>query len=269
MPDDQLTPSTFLLGELRRARTAAGLSQEEFGKAINYSASLVSAVENGQRPPAGDYLAAVDSALDTGGLFERLSQGLAGFGQTPVWFRDWLIIEREATLIRWFEPLVVPGLLQTKAYAHAIIAGSGVVDAVDVDQWVTTRLERQDLLSAPKPPTLIAIIDEGVLRRCVGSRAIMAEQCEFLLESAAQSHIQIHMIPSSAGAHAGLAGAFTLAKARDFEAAHLDGQLDAQITGHRDEIDRLSRTWEQIRGESLPKGLSLRLIEDVAKTWQI
>jgi transcriptional regulator with XRE-family HTH domain len=268
MPEDQVSPSAFLLGELRRARTAAGLSQEDLGKAINYSGSLVSAVENGQRPPTRDYLVAVDAALTTGGLFERLSNGLASFERTPVWFRDWLIIEREATLIRWFEPLIVPGLLQTKAYAHAIIAGSGMVDAADVDQRVTTRLERQSLLTAPKPPTVITILDEGVLRRCVGSSAIMAEQCQFLLESTAQPHTQIFVVPSSAGVHAGLGGAFTLARARDFDAAHLDSPLQAQITGRRDDIDSLTRRWEAIRGESLPRALSLKLIEDVAKTWQ-
>ncbi|MEU4245264.1 DUF5753 domain-containing protein [Actinoplanes sp. NPDC026619] len=199
--------------------------------------------------------------------FHRRS-GIAGFDRSPVWFRDWLIIEREATLIRWFEPLIVPGLLQTKAYAHAIIAGSGMVDAADVDLIVTARLDRRDLLAAPKPPTLIAIVDEGVLRRCVGSPAIMAEQCQFLLEASAHPHMQIYVAPSSAGVHGGLGGAFTLAKARDFDAAHLDSPLHAQITGRRDDIDSLTRRWEAIRGESLPRALSLELIEDVAKSWQ-
>jgi transcriptional regulator with XRE-family HTH domain len=266
--DDQVSPSLFLLGELRRARHATGLSQEEFGKAINYSGSLVSAVENGQRPPTRDYLVAVDAALDTGGLFGRLANGLVGFDQAPVWFRDWMIIEREATLIRWFEPLVVPGILQTKAYAHAIIAGSGLVELADIDQLVSARLDRQSLLAGPKPPTLIAILDEGVLRRCVGSSEIMSEQCHFLLESAAQPHVQIDLIPTSAGVHAGLGGAFTLAKARDFEVAHLDSPLQAQITDRRADVDTLARMWEAIRGEALPRTLSLQLIEEVARTWQ-
>jgi transcriptional regulator with XRE-family HTH domain len=106
MPDELVSPSTFLLGELRRARSSAGLSQEDLGKTINYSGSLVSAVENGQRPPTRDFLVAVDGALQTGGLFERLQSGLASFDQAPVWFRDWLIIEREATLIRWWASFV-------------------------------------------------------------------------------------------------------------------------------------------------------------------
>lgn len=268
MSEDQGSPSTFLLGELRRARSAAGLSQEDLGKTINYSGSLISAVENGQRPPTHDYLVAVDTALHTGGLFERLQNGLASFDQAPIWFRDWLIIEREATLIRWFEPLVVPGILQTKAYAHAIIAGSGLVDPEEIDQRVASRLDRQSLLAGPKSPTLIAIVDEGVLRRRVGSSEIMAEQCRVLLEFGARPHTQLHVVPASAGGHAGLGGAFTLAKARDFEAAHLDNPLQAQITGRRDDIDSLTRSWEAIRGEALPRALSLDLIKEVARTWQ-
>jgi len=268
MSEDQVSPSTFLLGELRRARSAAGLSQEDLGKTINYSGSLVSAVENGQRPPTRDYLVAIDGALRTGGLFERLQNGLAGFDQAPVWFRDWLIIEREATLIRWFEPLIIPGILQTKAYAHAIIAGSGMVDSDEIDQRAATRVDRQSLLTGTRPPTLIAIVDEGVLRRRIGNPEVMAEQCRLLLDLGTRPHVQVHVVPRSAGVYAGLGGAFTLAKARDFEAAHLDNPLQAQIAGRSDDIDSLTRRWEAIHGEALPRPLSLDLIKEVVRTWQ-
>jgi transcriptional regulator with XRE-family HTH domain len=170
------SPSTFLLGELRRARSAAGMSQEDLGKTINYSGSQVSAVENGQRPPTRDYLAAIDGALHTGGLFERLQSNLANFDQAPVWFRDWLLIEREATMIRWFEPLVVPGLLQTEDYTRAIIEGARLIGAAEVEQRVATRMERRRILESANPPNLITLIDESALRRCVGSSAIMAVQ---------------------------------------------------------------------------------------------
>jgi transcriptional regulator with XRE-family HTH domain len=253
--------------ELRRARAAAGLSQEDLGKSINYSGSLVSAVENGQRPPTRDYLVAVDAALDTGGLFERLLNGLVSIDKAPVWFRDWVIIEREATMIRWFEPLIVPGLLQTKDYAHAIIAGSGVVDSSEVDDLVTARLERQALLATERPPTLIAIIDEGVLRRCIGTPPIMAEQCQHLLDCGSRPHLHIHVVPASVGVYAGLGGAFILAKARDFEAAHIYGQLHAQTKDGPRDIDRLARAWEVIRSEALPRSLSHELIKEVGRTW--
>jgi transcriptional regulator with XRE-family HTH domain len=263
-----ISPSAFLLGELRRARSTAGMSQEDLGRTINYSGSQVSAVENGQRPPTRDYLVAIDGALHTGGLFERLQSNLANFDQAPVWFRDWLVIEREATLIRWFEPLVVPGILQTQAYAHAIIAGSGLVDYDEIAQRVAARLDRRPLLTQPKPPTLIAIMDEGVLRRPIGGPEIMIEQFELLLEFGLRPHVHVHVVPADAGAYGGLGGPFTLAKGREFEAAHIDGPLRAQITGRPDDLDRLGRRWEAIRGVALPRSQSLNLIKELAESWR-
>jgi transcriptional regulator with XRE-family HTH domain len=266
--DGRQSASGFLVGELRQARAAAGLSQEDLGRAINYSSSLVSAVENGQRPPSSDYVVAVDRALSTGGLFERLLSGLVSLDRAPVWLRDWIIFEREATLLRWFEQSLVPGLLQTEAYARAILEGGGLLDPVEIEQRVASRMERQRVLDTPRPPSFIAIIDEGVLRRPVGSAGLMAEQCEHLLRMAERPLVQVHVIPATVGAHAGMAGAFILAKGPDFEAAHLDNPLNAQIVDRRDSIDRLIRRWEAVRGEALPRTLSIELIREVAKTWQ-
>jgi transcriptional regulator with XRE-family HTH domain len=263
-----MTASSFLLAELRRARSAAGMSQEDLGKVINYSSSLVSAVENGQRMPTREYVVSVDRALKTTGLFERLLGSLAVLDQAPLWFRDWLIIEREATLLRWFEPLIVPGLLQTEAYAQAIMAGAGLLDAEEAAARVSARIERQSVLTKPQPPALIAILDEGILHRPVGPPDVMAGQCEHLLSCADQAHIRIHVVPSAAGAHAGLAGAFIIAKGRDFEAVYIDNPWQAQILDRGEAIDSLAARWEAVRGEALPRKLSADLIKEAVKQWQ-
>jgi transcriptional regulator with XRE-family HTH domain len=266
--DGDMSASGFLVSELRRARAAAGFSQEDLGKAINYSSSLVSAVENGQRPPTREYLAGVDKTLGTGGLFERLLHGLVSIDRAPVWLRDWVIFERGATLIRWFQPLLVPGLLQTEAYARAVLEWGGLLDPTAVEKSLASRMERQDILAKPRPPQFVAIVDEGVLHRLVGSPSIMAEQFERLLKAVEQPHVHIHVVPAAAGAHAGLAGAFILAKSREFEAAHLDNSLRAQVVDRRDEIDTLIAKWEAIRGEALPRTQSIELMKDVARKWQ-
>jgi hypothetical protein len=210
----------------------------------------------------------VDKALSTGGLFERLLSTLVSIEQAPVWFRDWLKVEREATLIRWFEPMIVPGLLQTRAYAHAIIAGARLVGEAEVKQLVTTRMQRQGLLTRPRPPDLIAIIDEGALRRKVGGADVMAAQCEHLLACAEQPTIQIHVVPAEAGAYAGLAGAFALAKGSDFETAHLETPWQSRVSDQQNAIDSLIRRWEGIRGEALPRTQSIELIKEVGTAWQ-
>jgi transcriptional regulator with XRE-family HTH domain len=263
-----MSASSFLLGELRRARTAAGLSQEDLGKAINYSASLVSAVENGQRPPTHEYVASVDKRLNTGGLFERMVSELVSLDRAPIWLRDWIIFEREATLIRWFQPLLVPGLLQTEAYARAVLEWGGLLDTSEAEKSVVSRMERQAVLTKPQPPQFIALVDEAVVRRLVGSPSIMVEQCERLLKCAEQPNVSVQVVPASAGGHAGLAGPFILAKSREFEAAHLDNSLQAQVIDRRDAVDTLVRKWEAIRGEAFSRMQSIEMIKKAAEAWQ-
>ena len=268
MAEKPISASNFLVRELRHARSAAGLSQEDLGKSINYSSSLISAVEQGQRPPTEDYLALVDGALGTGGLFGRLLKDIVSLDQAPVWFRDWIVFEREATLIRWFQPSLVPGLLQTEAYARAVLEWGGLMEPAEVEQRVASRLGRQEILARPRPPQFVAIIDESVLHRPVGGAAVMAEQCERLIADAQRPHIAVHILPVAAGGHAGLAGAFTIAKSDELQVAHVDNNVDALITDKRDVVDTLMAKWEALRGEALPRGQSIELIKDVAKTWQ-
>ena len=264
---EQISASGFLVRELRQARTGAGMSQEDLGRAINYSSSLVSAVENGQRPPMTEYLMSVDRALNTGGLFERLLTDLVSIDRAPVWLRDWIVFEREALLLRWFQPLLVPGLLQTEEYARAVLEWGGLLDPGEVERSVASRMERQEILDRPKPPHFIAIIDESVLRRFVGSTEIMAAQCDHLTASAERNNVYLHVLPASAGAHAGLAGAFILAKAPGYEVAHLDNNLRAVVVDQRDPVDTLIRKWEALRGEALPRSQSIAKIKEAATSW--
>jgi transcriptional regulator with XRE-family HTH domain len=102
------TAAAFLVAELRRARVRRGWSQEELAKAVNYSPSMVSAVELGQQPPTPKYLGLVDKALDTGGIFGRMITDLVALDKAQVWQRGWRTIVEQATKLRWFEPVTFP-----------------------------------------------------------------------------------------------------------------------------------------------------------------
>lgn len=180
MAGEQKTAAGFLIGELRRARTGRGMSQEDLGKAINYSGSLVSAVELGQQRPSPDFLTRVDKALDTGGIFGRMLEDLVSHDPTQPWLRPWLAVEREATALRQYEPLHVPGLFQTEAYARAVFASGELLDAQEVEKRVAARMERQAIFTRRNPPHIVAIVDESVLRRAVGERSVMREQLLYL-----------------------------------------------------------------------------------------
>ncbi|MEU4338682.1 helix-turn-helix transcriptional regulator [Micromonospora lupini] len=248
--------------------TGLGLSQDDFGRGIGYSGSHVSSVETGGRPPTKEYMRAVDAHHETGGRFQRMLERLGRLDAEPAWLREWIEFEREATTLRWFELAYVPGLLQTERYARATLAG-GRFDAEDADRIVASRLERQSILHRPRPPQLIAVLDEAVLRRSVLDQpGLMVEQCEHLAKLAAVEHVQVHVVPADAGMYLGLAGQFIIAEMPDgARVAHADNQLIAQFVDAPTDVAKLAKTWEIVRNEALPRRQSIELIERVAKSW--
>lgn len=267
MTRGRMSALEFLGSELRRARKDRSLSQEDLAQQINFSSSLVGMVEIGHRTPSLDFLTRVDAALESGGLFERLLT-LVKAEAAPPWLREWISVEQEATLIRWFEPSLVPGLVQTEAYARAVLSGGGMLRPSEVEQRVTSRLERQSVLSRDQPPEFVAVVDEVVLRRGIGEPAVMTGQFEHLLRVTELAHVHLHVVPAGVGMHPGLAGAFILAKSPEGgEVAHLDTPLRAYVTDQPEDVDSLQRRWEKLRGEALPRRASRELIRELAKSW--
>lgn len=186
----------------------------------------------------------------------------------PVWFRPWVDLEREAVTLRSFELAWVPGLLQTEAYARATLAG-GVLAPDAVAEFAEARMNRQAILSRDGGPLLIAVLDEGVLRRRVGDdRALMASQLARLLGFAEMGSVQLHIVPADAPSYPGLDGPFTIADLPDgSRVAHVDSAAQAQILDQTSELVSLERRWERIRGEALPRGRSLDLLREAAASW--
>ncbi|MEV0426637.1 helix-turn-helix transcriptional regulator [Micromonospora sp. NPDC050495] len=184
------------------------------------------------------------------------------------WFRPWAELEQDAISIRSCEPLVVPGLLQTEAYARAVLATGGLVPPAEVERILASRLQRQVILAAEAPPQLIAVIDEMVLRRLVGGRVVMFGQLTHLAAMAEQEHVQVRVIPADGPWHTGLAGTFMLARLPDgTEVAYLDNQLRGEIVSDPLDVATLGRRWESISGEAFPRRKSIELIREVATTW--
>ena len=186
----------------------------------------------------------------------------------PVWFRPWQEIEREAVSLRSYQSVVLPGLLQTEAYARAVLTGAGMLPRADLDRHITARLARQGILRREDPPQFTAVIDEGVLRRPVGGPETMREQLHALVAACAEPHVRIHVVPSSVGAYAGLNGPFVVAACPDHRlAGYLDNQLQGQVVSDVDEIAAIMAAWENVRGEALSHWQSVDLIREVAETW--
>ncbi|MET7808984.1 DUF5753 domain-containing protein [Micromonospora chersina] len=186
----------------------------------------------------------------------------------PAWFRPWAEIEREALALRSFQLAWVPGLLQTKAYALATLVGEALTPA-EADGLAEARLSRQSILRRERPPLLVAVIDEGVLRRTLdGDRALMREQCEHLAVQAALPNVALFVVPADVGMYSGLGGPFTIAELPEgARVGHVDGQAQAQIIDRAADVATLDRRWERIRGVALSRAQSLELIREAAASW--
>jgi transcriptional regulator with XRE-family HTH domain len=155
MPNDAEragTPAGVFGAELRYYRTRAGMSQKDLASLVNVSHDVISKIETGERPPAEDFPPRLDAIpeLDTRGELTRLWGHLKkGHKQRAYgWFERWADIEAAATALRWYEPLVVPGLLQTEDYARVILSMRPGGEEDDLDAHVAARLARQAVLGA-------------------------------------------------------------------------------------------------------------------------
>ena len=266
------TPRQVFGAMLRYYRERAGLSRTDLARQISKSVSLIQAIELGHRAATADVTEDLERVLPADGALTRLREEIGdglGYQAYPSWFQEWLASEREAKKLRWFEPLLVPGLLQTEDYARAVFrARFGITDE-EIDEQVAARLKRQEILVRSEPPALWVILDESVLRRPVGGRYVMREQVRHLIEAAQCPHVSIQVISARAGAHRGLwAGAFIIA---DFDEAPTVGYQETacqgQLVDRREDVVALTDCWDTLVREALPWAASQALLEEAAKSW--
>ncbi|WFF09129.1 helix-turn-helix transcriptional regulator [Micromonospora sp. WMMD1076] len=264
-----MSPYEFLLREIRLARTAANLTQDGLGERIHFSPQKVSAIETGRAPLTAELINLIDDATAGAGRLVRMWDDLVKDGSAPTWLREWIEIEREAVALRWYEPAFVPGLLQTEAYARAVLGAGGLLQVDEVEGRVQSRLERQSILTRERPPSLYAVIDDAVLRRTVGGdRELMRAQLEHLAACAERPHVHIHVVQAGNELYLGLAGAFIIAEMADaVRYAHLDHQVRAQFVDRPDDIATVQAAWDAVCGEQLPRRHSLDVIKEAVKTW--
>jgi hypothetical protein len=219
----------MLLGaNLRRLREAQGVTREDAGWKIRSSGSKISRMELGrvgfkERDVADlltlygladgeerDRLLALARKANTPAWWHRYGDVL------PNWFQSYVGLEVDAEAIRGYEVQFVPGLLQTREYARAVVLlGHRSADTQEIDQRVDLRIARQQVLNRPDPPQLWLVIDESALRRPVGGVKVMRGQLEALLEAARLPNIRLQVVPFQAGGHAAAGGAFSILRFPD------------------------------------------------------
>jgi hypothetical protein len=201
-------------------------------------------------------------------LRDEIGDGL-GYQAYPSWFQDWLVSEREAKKLRWFEPLLVPGLLQTEDYARAVFSTRFGVTDEEIQEQVAARIKRQEILARDNPPALWVIVDESVLHRPIGGRYVMREQVGHLIQAARRPHVSVQVISSSVGAHRGLwAGGFAIADFGDAPTvSYQETTCQGQFVDRREDVGTLVECWDTLVREALPWAASQALLEEAAKSW--
>jgi hypothetical protein len=213
----------MLGGHLRRMREAARISRADAGWQIRASESKVSRMELGR---VGFKERDVSDLLDLYGLQDEQERSRlmelaraannpgwwSRYGDVmPSWFANYVGLEVAAKLIRTYEVLFVPGLLQTETYARAVVQlGKAYLPPDEIDQRVALRVTRQQILTRADPVRLWVVIDEAVLRRPIGGREAMCEQIEHLLKVSQLPNITLQVMPFSSVGYPGAGGAFSI-----------------------------------------------------------
>lgn len=262
--DPENNPAQYLGERLKHARLAAGFStQEALAARMGYDRTLVVKVERGTIPPTVDVLTAWYQACGLPGIPPDWVAGMAKRSAvaTPMWFERWLQAEREATILRYWQPLIVPALFQTAEYARAVllVAQNDTSDEA-INALVSERLERRAIFAQPEPPNTVVVLDENVLRRLIGSPQIMYDQLTELAELSTRPYVSVEIVPTTTGANAGLSGGLNIASGNDGpDLVYMDA-LRGQTLDEMEFVRHAAVTFDRVRGDALPRGQSRDLI---------
>ncbi|MDX3249332.1 helix-turn-helix transcriptional regulator [Streptomyces sp. ME18-1-4] len=266
--DPSSSPRALLGAELRHAREKAGLSQDELGQRLFVSGSFIGQLEAGARRMQPEYARMLDEALGTKGFFARNCKAAAK-SKYPESFTEAVEAEAIATVIRQYASLLIPGLLQTPAYARAVFrAYRPTAPEEEVDELVAARIERAQILADPTKPLLWAVLDEAALRRATGGAAVMAEALRHVTDLVRENRVIVQVLPLSVGAHSSMEGAIKL---MDFEDAPPLVFLEHVGTGRLEDdpatVSRQRRAFELLTASALSPKDSLALIEAMAQDY--
>lgn len=265
--------------ELRRLRELKGMTAEEVAERLLVSQSKISRLENGRRSISQR------DVRDLCGVYEvednRIVESLMqmakdsrqqgwwhAFGDIP--YSVYIGLETDAASLRVYEPQVVPGLLQTRGYAEALITGAlPETSPTDVEKRVSVRVRRQERVNAPEQPLrLWAVIDESALRRVVGGKELMREQLEFLVELSQLPHVTVQVLPFEMGAHPGISGHYAILEfpdATDSSVVYIEGVTSDLYLEKANDVQKYSVMYEHLRAQALNADQTREFISDIAK----
>ncbi|MEV5231867.1 helix-turn-helix transcriptional regulator [Streptomyces pseudogriseolus] len=247
---------------LKTLRLREGLDRAELGSRIGYSAATVASFEQGRRIPSPRTIERADEALGAGGLLCVWKEEVER-AQYPIFFQGMAALEKEAIELLAYDTLVVKGLLQTEEYMRALLGmRRPVLDPETIEQRVAARLARQDIFHRWPAPLLSFVMDESVLRRPYGGKAVLRGQLEQLLLFGQKPNVEIQVMPLDCEESAGVDGPFTVVTRKDGRKfAYVEVQGTSALQTDPEQTALAAARYGIIRSQALTSRESLTLIE--------
>ena len=256
--------------ELRRIRLNAGLTQGQLARAVNVSTSLVSCFERGTHWPRRDVVEALDRTTRASGQLVRLWVELSNRQAYPDWLGELVEAEPQATLIRDYAPLAVPGLLQTEEYARTVIeAANSLATPRQIDELVAGRMRRQRIWEAAEPPVMMTVIAESVLTSPIGGPVVMNSQLAHLISQVEKHRIRLQVVPADTRLHPGLAGMFILLSIRDrADVLYVESAVSGTMIHEPAQVQRMSMLFGDLQAVALSPERSLSRLNEIRRQFR-
>lgn len=251
---------------LRFHRERAGVTQEALAKEVGYSKSQVAMVERGERAPKGQFVEVADERLGAQGALLAVGRKLKG-GRFPSWFEDYAELEATATAIYMYANHVIPGLLQTEAYARAIFDSQRPpLEDEEIETRLAARLDRQRVMERKPAPVLGFVLEEHALKRPLGGIQALRQQLEHLLDVGKGRHVEIQVMPSDRQEHASLNGPMILLETSErTRLAYVEGPGGGYFVSEQPHLGDLFTQYGILRAQALNPDESAKLINEVAR----
>lgn len=266
-------PAAFLGDELRELRKAAGYrSQDDVAPFLSIDRSVIGKAETGEFPPTPEVLALLLDLYRVEGRLRRVYERLATVARArldPDRLRvaPYFETEAKAHTLRFWNPTIVPGIVQTRNYAAELYRAVGY-DETQVAEFLERRMGRQAIFERPQPPdTTILLWEPVVLHHQIGAAETMREQLAQLL--ALPNAVVIQLVPGSLGANAGLGGAIHLAASDDGpEILVSEALVEDQVTNNPALVRKASATFNHVRADARSARESRAMLTEAMEKWQ-
>ncbi|WP_079151839.1 helix-turn-helix domain-containing protein [Streptomyces sp. RTd22] len=246
-------------------RERAGYTQEQVAPLLRYSVQTQASIEQGRRFPQREYVDRAEELLDAFGVLRAAAKCLVRKPGLAAWFNQWAGLEETAINLCTYECRVIPGLLQTAAYANAVFRDR-VPPLTDeqIEIQLAARQERQRLLKERPNTAFSFIVEEVLFRRCTGGTDITRELIDHVLECAELRNVEIQIMPVVQEHHAGLDGPLQLLETPDNEwFAYSEGQRSGQLISERKEVSVLQMRYAKLRTQALIPEDSVSLLKQI------